>query len=234
MFCCQLALAVVVTALVSAQDFRGRIQGRVVDASQAVVPSATVTLVNTSTGIRIMRQTNELGLYRFDYVDPGPYTVTIEAGGFSKFLQENLDVQAQADVTVNAVLKTGDVLETVTVEASPIGVEFNSANVGLTVDTKLAEEIPRFDRNPFKLSLLNPAVVETRRQEMNPFHSLAANSLELGGGTNQKNDLVIDGSPAGVGNKTGYTPNTDAIQQVTCNRTAWMRDPATAPGASSA
>ena len=45
----------------------------------------------------------------------------------------------------------------------------------LTIDTKLTEELPRLDRNPFKLSYLNPAVQETRRQETNPFLSWAGN-----------------------------------------------------------
>ncbi len=92
-------------------------------------------------------------------------------------------------------------------------VQFNSTNVSLTIDTKLANEIPRFDRNPFKLSLLNPAVVNTRTEVM-PYHSWAANSIELGGNTTLKNDLQVDGSPIGVGHKATYTPNPDAVQEV--------------------
>lgn len=84
----------------------------------------------------------------------------------------------------------------------------------LTVDTKLANELPRFDRNPFKLALLDQAAVNTRG-EMNPYHSWAANSVELGGGTSLKNDLQVDGSPIGVGHKATYTPPPDAVQEVT-------------------
>ena len=207
-------LFVFLASVVQAQDFRGRVQGRVTDTSDAVIQGATITLSNVSTGVKTVKQTNEAGLYRFDSVDPGPYTVAVEAAGFSRLLQENVSIQAQADITVNAVLKPGGVQETVTVEASPVAVEFNSSSVKTTVDQKLAEDVPRLDRNPFKLSLLNPAVLETRRNEMNPFQSLSANSLDLGGGTSLKNDLLVDGSPISMGTKASYTPNSDSIQEV--------------------
>jgi hypothetical protein len=203
-----------------AQEFRGRIQGIVTDSSQAVIPGATVTLANVNTQVKTVRQTNEAGLYRFDNVDPGAYTITVEAGGFSKFLQENIQVRSQGDVTVNATLTPGQITETVTISASPVEVQFNQTNVTLTIDTKLAEEVPRLDRNPFKLSLLNPAAVDTRRGEMMPYHSWAANSVELGGGTDKKNDLQVDGSPIGVGHKASYTPNPDSIQEVNVQQNA--------------
>ena len=77
------------------QEFRGKIQGLVTDASEAVIPGATVTLLNIKTGIQTVKVTNETGLYRFDNVDPGSYTLTTDMPGFSKIVQENLTVQAQ-------------------------------------------------------------------------------------------------------------------------------------------
>jgi hypothetical protein len=196
------------------QEFRGKIQGLVTDTSGALIPGAALTLLNIKTGIQTVRVSNETGLYRFDNVDPGSYTLTTEIPGFSKTVQENISVQAQGDVTVNVSLKLGEVTETVEVTESPVAVSFNQANITLTIDTKLTEELPRLDRNPFKLSYLNPAVQETRRQETNPFLSWAGNSIEMGGGTDKKNDLQVDGSPVGSGYKTSYVPNTDAVQEV--------------------
>ena len=197
-----------------AQDYRGRVQGVVTDTSHASVPAATVVLTNTATGVRATRQTNETGLYRFDYVDPGTYTLSVEMTGFGGFQQTNILVQSRGDLTVDVSLKPGAVQESITVSESPVEVQFNSTNVALTIDNKMANEIPRFDRNPFKLSLLNPAVVNTRTEVM-PYHSWAANSVELGGNTTLKNELTVDGSPIGVGHKSTYTPNTDAVQEVT-------------------
>ena len=197
-----------------AQEFRGKIQGLVTDTSGAIIPGASVTLLNIKTSVQTVRLTNDAGLYRFDNVDPGSYSITIQQAGFAKFIQENIDVQAQADITVNPVLKVGTLTDTVTVTDSPASIEFNTANVTTTVDSKLVNEVPRLDRNPFKLTLLNPAAMDTRRNEMNPFQSLSVNSVDLGGGTSQKNDLIVDGSPISIGTKASHVPNPDAVQEV--------------------
>jgi hypothetical protein len=198
---------------VSAQTFRGRVEGIVTDESKAVIAGASVTLLNVNTSIKVIRQTSDTGLYLFDNVDPGTYSVSIEMSGFSKFIQENILVQSGGDVTVNAALKIGSVAESLTVSETPAAVGFNSSNKDLVIDTKMAQEVPRLDRNPFKLTLLAPSAVNTRG-EMQPYHSWSMNSVDLGGGTNLANDLQVDGSPIGLGHKGSYPPNTDAVQEV--------------------
>jgi hypothetical protein len=195
------------------QDYRGKIEGLITDESKAVIGGASVTLLNVNTGIRVVRKTSDTGLYVFDLVDPGTYSVTVEAAGFNKVIQSNIVVQTRGDVSVNLTLKPGAVQESITVEGTPAAVEFNSANDDFTIDTKLVEEIPRFDRNPFKMTLIAPSAVNTRG-EMQPYHSWSANSVDLGGGTNLKNDLQVDGMPIGMGQKNSTPPNTDAVQEV--------------------
>jgi len=209
-----IALLLIFAASGVAQDYRGRIEGLVTDETKAVIAGSTVTLANVNTGARVVKQTSDTGLYLFDLVDPGTYTVTIEATGFSRYVQENVVVETRGDITVNATLKPGAVQETVTVNETPNAVEFNSANRDFTIDSKMAEEIPRFDRNPFKMTLIAPSAVNTRG-EMMPYHSWSANSVDLGGGTNLKNDLEVDGMPIGMGQKNTTPPNTDAVQEVT-------------------
>ena len=136
----------------------------------------------------------------------------MEATGFGKFLQENISVQSGGDVTVNATLNPGTLQQSVTVEATPPAVEFNSTNQELTIDTKMANDTPRLDRNPFKLTLLEPAAINTRG-EMQPYNSWAPNSVDLGGDTNLKNNLLVDGNPIGIGHKAGYPPNQDDVQE---------------------
>lgn len=210
---CALTLFAFLSLSVSfAQTYRAQIRGLVTDASSANIPGATVTLLNTQTGVSATKQTDASGLYVFDYVNPGTYTVTVEATGFGKFTQENVVAQAGGDITVNATLNPGTLQQSVTVDAAPPAVEFNSTNQELTIDTKMANDTPRLDRNPFKLTLLEPAAINTRG-EMQPYHSWAPNSVDLGGNTNLKNDLLVDGAPIGIGHKAGYPPNQDAVQE---------------------
>ncbi len=202
---------------VFAQTYRAQVRGLVTDPSSAVLPGATVTLSNVNTGVNTTKQTDSSGLYVFDYVDAGTYRVTVDAVGFGKFTQENIVVQSGGDVTVNASLEPGTLQQTLTVAETPPAVEFNSSNQELTIDTKMANDTPRLDRNPFKLTLLEPAAVNTRG-EMLPFNSWAPNSVDLGGGTNLKNNLLVDGSPIGIGHKAGYPPNQDDVQESIVSR----------------
>ncbi len=209
-----LGLLMLLTSAASAQTFRARVEGLVTDESNAVVSGATVTLLNANTGIKVVRKTTETGLYLFDNVDPGTYSVAVEMTGFGKFVQENILVQSGGDVTVNAALKIGSLESSVTVSAESVAaVEFNSSNKDIVIDTKMAAEVPRLDRNPFKLSLLAPSAINTRG-EMQPYHSWSMNSVDMGGGTNLANELLVDGSPIGLGHKGSYPPNTDAVQEV--------------------
>ena len=201
------------TTLSFAQDYRGRVEGIVTDQTKSVIAGSTVTLSNVNTGIKIIHKTSDTGLYLFDLVDPGSYSITVEQPGFGTFVQENIVVQTRGDVTVNAMLTTGAVQQNITVNEAPSAVQFNSSNRDLTIDSKMATEIPRFDRNPFKLTLIAPSAVNTRG-EMQPFHSWSANSVDLGGSTNLKNDLLVDGMPVGMGQKNSTPPNTDAVQEV--------------------
>src|SRR6476659_8180061 len=108
-----IGLLILFSAIGAAQSYRGRVQGIVTDQSQAVIAGATVTLLNVGTGVSVVRQSGENGQYLFDLVDPGTYSVSVELSGFSKFVQKNILVQTRGDVTVNALLKTGSVQESV-------------------------------------------------------------------------------------------------------------------------
>jgi hypothetical protein len=207
-------------ASLNAQDTRGRVQGLVTDSSRAAVPGATVTLTNVNTQVTTTKSTTEAGLYRFDAIDPGTYTLTVELTGFKKFSQERFEIQARADVTINAILSVGELTEVVTVEGNAVQLAFNTTDAAVTIDYKLTSELPRFDRNPFKLTLLMPNATETRKGEQNPYNTYSANSVELGGGTNLKNNLLVDGSPVGIGYKVAWVPNADAVQEANVDKSS--------------
>ena len=128
---------------VLAQKYRAQVRGLVIDQTGAALPGAAVTLLNPSTGIKAVKETDNSGLYVFDYVDPGAYSITVEAAGFGRFVQENISVQSGGDITVNATLSPGSLQQSVTVSDSPPAVEFNSTNQQLTIDTKMANESSR-------------------------------------------------------------------------------------------
>lgn len=209
------------TVCLQAQEFRGRVQGTITDASNAAVVGATVTLKNVNTGVPTVRQTSESGRYLFDLVDPGSYEVSVEYPGFSRFVQQNVTLQSRGDVTVDGILKTGDVRESVTVSAEASMVQFNTGKLETTVDSKLVSNVPQIYRSPFLLAQLDPAVERNDSNgEYQPYHSWGANQQRVGGGRNFTNDLQVDGAPVGIGLKSGYVPSPDMVQEVNVQQNA--------------
>ncbi len=214
-----LALLTLVSVVLMAQEYRGRIQGTVTDTSQAVIPGATVTLHNINNGVSTVRTTSGAGTYLFDLVDPGSYSVTIEAPGFAKFIQENVPMGARGDITVDAMLKTGDVRDTVTVAAEASQVQLTTSKLETSVESKIAEGIPQLYRSPFVLATLDPSVLKNDgNSEYNPFNSWGPNNLSVGGGAAYSNDLQVDGSRVGISVKTGYVPTPDMVEEVTVSQ----------------
>ncbi len=214
-------LSVLLTFVLPAQEFRGRIQGSVVDASGGAVPNATVTLLNTETGVTATRQANEVGQYIFDLISPGNYTITVEFTGFTKFQQKSIVLQQRGDLSVNVVLKPGDIKETVTVSAEASMVQFSNAKLDTTVDSKLTNNLPQIYRTPFLLAQLDPAVEKNDGgTEFQPYHSWGPNNQRVGGGALYSNDLQVDGAAVGIGYKTGYTPSPDMVQEVNVQQNA--------------
>ena len=99
-----LFLAVLLATALKAQEFRGRIQGTVVDSSGGVLVGANVTLINKDTGVSANRKTNETGHFIFDLITPGTYSVTVEFTGFSKSVQDGIILQQRGDVALTAKL----------------------------------------------------------------------------------------------------------------------------------
>jgi hypothetical protein len=209
-----LALIPFVAGTLLGQDTRGKVQGTINDSSGAVVAGALVVLLNTDTGVRTLQQSNTSGHYLFEAVIPGVYSVEVDLTGFRSFVQKNVLVEALGDVTVNAALSIGNARDTVTVEATPVAVEFNTSTMSTTVDTKLANTVPLISRNPYLLVELNPAVVLTSTTQQEPFHFWAGSQFDAGGNTNDKNDILLDGSPSMTAQKSSYTPPPDAVEQV--------------------
>ncbi|MFN0100825.1 MAG: carboxypeptidase regulatory-like domain-containing protein [Bryobacteraceae bacterium] len=207
-----LVLATMGLALLG-QDYRAKIRGVVTDSSDASVAGAKVTVRNINTGITASKDTGANGAYIFDNVEPRNYMVEAEMQGFSRQQQEGILVQTRADLTVNFSLKPGALVETVTVSAQAVTLQFNSTTRELTIDRKMLMDLPVKARNPFTLALLDPAVVSRYGAEKNPFFMWSSSQMDVGGNTSTKNDLLLDGAPIQIGPKGSYAPPMDAVQE---------------------
>jgi hypothetical protein len=210
------------SALTYAQDYRGKVQGVVADGSGGALAGVTVTLRNNGTGVEVTRQTNSEGRYIFDFVESGVYTVLVEATGFKKYEQRNVTVQNRGDVTVDARLEIGGVTEVITVQESPVAVQFNSTSDVMTIGRELVSQLPIRGRNPYNITTLDPTINggENTNGENRPYHHAFANEFDAGGGTFRANDIQLDGVPLTSSYKTSYTPSIEAVQEVSFQKNA--------------
>src|SRR6266540_1061391 len=98
-------------AWVVGQTSMGGVNGTVTDSTGAVVPGATVTLVNQATNVRAERLSNNSGFFTFVNVRPGPYVLT----GFNKPQLSPFTVDVNQTVARNVSLQVGAATETVEV-----------------------------------------------------------------------------------------------------------------------
>src|ERR1700685_259608 len=90
--------AVMAPSLMAQSLVSGDITGTVTDPSGAVVPGATVTLRNDANGQTRTSTSNGSGAYRFSLLQPGSYTVTANAQGFSKSQTTTTVAVGQANI----------------------------------------------------------------------------------------------------------------------------------------
>src|SRR4029078_8205623 len=112
------ALFGLVAVPVFAQRTSGAIRGTVTDSSGAVVPGSKVTVKAEGTGFSQSTVTNTDGVYSFDSLPVGTYTVEVALQGFKTAVQTGIPLNVADVLAINVQLQPGALAETVTVESS--------------------------------------------------------------------------------------------------------------------
>ncbi|MGH9839686.1 MAG: carboxypeptidase regulatory-like domain-containing protein, partial [Blastocatellia bacterium] len=206
-----------------AQGTTSRVTGTVTDQSGAAVPGATVTLTNTGTTVAFTTTTSADGLYVFESVQVGAYTVTVQKDGFKKFVSSANSVSLSRPTTLDVKLEIGAVTDVVQVEGSAELVQTSSSgNFGNTVEQRALETLPIVGtrgRNPLSFINFQPGVV---------VGSNTGGGVHVHGARDRAFNFTLDGidineSSAGGSNFTPLRTNPDSLQEfqvVTGNFTA--------------
>jgi Carboxypeptidase regulatory-like domain len=137
--------------------------GVVTDATGAVVPGVTVTLIDTKTNSSYVATTNAVGAYTFPRVLPGPgYSVNFLKDGFQSSTISNIYLGVGAPHTQNVRLELGAVSQSVEVNgaASEVTLNTSDATVGNNFDMNLVHQLPvQIRDNPAEIMRLQPGVV---------------------------------------------------------------------------
>src|SRR5438094_3472978 len=142
-----------------AQGNFGRILGSVKDSTGAVIPRATVSIIDKDIGLVLTLTTEEAGLYNAPNLIPGTYTVRAELPGFKRLDRENVVVGVGQEVRVDLTIEPGQQGETVTVnEAIPL-VDTTSGTLGGVLANAAINDMPLNGRNYQNLLNLIPGVM---------------------------------------------------------------------------
>jgi len=136
-----LAVVALCSMPIFAQQTLGGLTGVVTDISGALIPNATVTVVDENTSLTRTAKTNDSGVYLLVNLPIGSYTLTYTADGFEVQKTSHITVQADRTGTVNVSLKVGKTTDTVEVEASPLMNATDTTN-GYVMDKTEIEEVP--------------------------------------------------------------------------------------------
>ena len=192
-----LILCVLASALVClGQESRATLTGHVSDPNGAVIPGANVTVKNNQTSLETRTTTNEEGNYTVPFLQPGLYTVSVEAQGFKRAESANVELHTADKATMDVTLEIGAVGEVVNVTASAPLLEPDTAARGQTIENLRVEELPLNGRNPLNLATLATGVQFNGNPQFNRLFDNGDNvNFSINGGLNRHNEFLLDGTP---------------------------------------
>ena len=121
--------ALIFAGAASAQ-FRGAIQGSVLDPAQAEVPGVDITLRNEATSQERRSASSPEGFYRFSELAPGTYSLVAKKSGFADLTVNHIHVAAESVTGADLHLQTAQVSSSITVSGETTGaLETEQANI---------------------------------------------------------------------------------------------------------
>ncbi len=187
-----LLLAGVVAA--SAQS-TANLSGTVTDPSGAVVPGAQITIHNLATGTERATRSDSAGSYSIAALQPGNYSVTVVASGFSAYKVPSVALLVDQSATINAHLSIASAGEVVNVQSTAPILEANTITVGQSIDEKTVQEMPLNGRHFLDLTNLVPGTVvpPVTGSLTSASRGLGANSFITSGQREDSSNFMING-----------------------------------------
>ena len=139
----------------------GTIQGTVSDEQGAVVAGATVEAKNIRTNFTKIFATESDGRFTFLSLQPGNYVLSVTKQGFSKLIQQNVELTVGKLISLNLSLKVSGVSGEVTVSTTPT-IDTGKTEISTTLNETSISNTPILGRKFEDLLTLTPGVSITQ------------------------------------------------------------------------
>jgi Carboxypeptidase regulatory-like domain/TonB dependent receptor len=154
-----LTVSMRVTPVALAQSITsGDISGTITDPTGAVLADVTINLKNVATGAVQTTKTTSQGTYRFAFLGPGRYLVSVAATGFAE-AQRYADVLVGQVVTASIQLALATSKQTVDVSEATVAVQTENGDISTTFTTMQVAELPNPGNDTTYIALTAPGVV---------------------------------------------------------------------------
>lgn len=153
-----LTLLVLVRTL-SGQVSTGSVSGTVVDESGGVMAMVNVSIRQETTGFTRTSPTDKYGVYRFEELTPGSYTIRAEHPGFRTTIVSQVRVEVNQQVRLDLRMTIGETHDSVEVTAKVSVVQTADSSVGYRLDSATFAKLPLDDRRIASLVTIGPGAV---------------------------------------------------------------------------
>jgi outer membrane receptor protein involved in Fe transport len=188
-----LAVLCLAPASAWAQVDRATLTGIVRDASNAVVPGATIKVTSLATNIEQSAVTTDKGGYLVVNLLPGQYLVEATAPGFQTFSQV-ADLSTGQRARIDVSLAVGAVSESVRVEGAVPLLDTQSAALGTVVSRQEVSNLPLAIRNWDDLLFTLPGVQGDRYTEQTGTTNAGrTGGVSIHGNRSLQNNFLLDG-----------------------------------------
>jgi Carboxypeptidase regulatory-like domain/TonB dependent receptor len=193
----------------------GAITGYVSDSSGNAVPGATVEATEAATSVTTQSVSNNSGIYRFDSLLPGSYSITVSKPAFRQFVRQAIQVDAGMSVRIDAGLQVGATASTVVVTGGAPVLQTDSVQVTQTFQAQEISALPTFGRNITRLGLLVPGVSMPAGQlDLHPENAGESFNVNINGGQGG-NFQILDGvdNTEPIQSLSLLVPTQDSVQE---------------------
>jgi hypothetical protein len=181
----------IATASSFAQNATTSLRGTVTDPTGAVVPGATVTLLDSATGQRFVATSKASGEYQLAQIPPAKYNISVTASGFGNQSKvAELLVDQPATINFALSMQTNNVIVDVTAAAQTLNT--SDASLGDSTNNATIQALPSETRNIPDLLSLQPGVLYLPNTASNP-QMQDSRSGAVNGGRSDQGNITLDG-----------------------------------------
>jgi hypothetical protein len=190
-----------------AQSGAGSIQGTVQDATQAVIPGATIQVVNNATNVKETTKSSSTGFYLVPDLFAGDYTVSVTAPGMETY-KTAIQLLVTQNAIINPVMTAGAVTQEITVSANAVQLTTtDNGSISSTLENQRVSQLPMNGRYLLSLTQMTTPGMENSGQQINGLPSAALEYVVDGATTTQ----LLNG---GEHNGTVQLIDPDSVQEV--------------------